>query len=152
MSAPDWPPLITSRRMPAWIVARDVVLTLLAWMVLGWMLKDAILLVADWLFDPIFELTRQDAPDWARIWRRLKPFAAGAAVLSAWLSFWAAWRRKTLSKQFDPAQPPALAIAEQAGAFGLADAEVRKWRDWRVMTVHIDEAGRPTHAKGRGEA
>jgi poly-beta-1,6-N-acetyl-D-glucosamine biosynthesis protein PgaD len=126
---------------------RDYAITLLAWGVLAWLLRDAVLLLVDWLRDPIFELTTQEAPDWERIGRRLAPFLASAGMLAAWLLFWALRRRHVLAMQFDPAQPPPFEADRQAAFFGMDPAEARRWPGLRVATIHFDEHGRPTHAQ-----
>ena len=43
-----WPPLITGSRRPRWIVIRDIVLTLLAWLLLAMLLRGWLTRGAHW--------------------------------------------------------------------------------------------------------
>jgi poly-beta-1,6-N-acetyl-D-glucosamine biosynthesis protein PgaD len=141
MNAHTWPPLILPDRVPRWVRARDLALTIVAWIVLLYWVRGALLLILDWLSYPFFELSTTRAPDWAAMWSTLAPFFAVSAVLAAWLVFWALQRRKTLMRQRTVAQPPPLELDAHARQFGLDARAVLAIRAPRVATVHFDAAG-----------
>ena len=142
MSAREWPPVIRSGHAPGWTRARDVLLTVLAWMLLAWWFRGAIALVADYLTHPMFELTMPE-PDWDRIWRRLSPYLAVTALFSAWLLFFAAYRGPVLSRQIaTEAQPEPLPLGQHAERYGLGAADVEALRELRVATVGVGKDGR----------
>jgi hypothetical protein len=91
-----WPPLVGSDRVPRVVLLRDLLLTILAWCVFTWMLRDAILLTIDWFREPFGQLTYLQAPDWPHLWQRLRNYVEVAALLAAWLGFWAVYRSKAL--------------------------------------------------------
>jgi poly-beta-1,6-N-acetyl-D-glucosamine biosynthesis protein PgaD len=151
VSAPrEWPPLVGAGRIPLAVRVRDVLLTLAAWAVLAWLLRDAMVLAWDYLRAPFFELTKAAPPDWPALWARLRPFAVVSAALVAWLVYWALVRRRRIQALPPSPQPPALHVAQEARALGLDPAEVARWREWRVAVVEFDAAGRPTAAREAG--
>src|SRR4051812_24168637 len=116
-------------------------LTLAAWALLAFWMRGALLLVYDWLSAPLFEFSSERPPDWPGIWRTLSPFLALAALLAAWLFYWAMRRRGILAQGRDIAQPPALGLEAHARRFGLSLADVEAWRSAQVVTVHFDGSG-----------
>jgi poly-beta-1,6-N-acetyl-D-glucosamine biosynthesis protein PgaD len=141
VSAPAWPPLILPDRVPAWVRARDLALTIAAWALLAYWVRGALLLIYDWLAYPFFELTTQQAPDWARMWSTLAPFFAVAALLAAWLVYWALQRRSTLRQHRSMPQPAPLDLAAHAGHFGLRNAEALSMRGPRIVVVRFGADG-----------
>jgi len=141
MSTPGWPPLISAERVPAWVRARDLVMTLAAWVVLVYWIRGALLLIGDWLSYPFFELSSQPSPDWKRIWATLAPFVATAALLAAWLVYWALSRRKILMRQRAMLQPATLDPGVHADRYGLRAADLAALRELQVVTVHFDANG-----------
>lgn len=141
MTTDPWPPLITAQRVPGWVRVRDLVLTLAAWVVLLYWVRGALLLIGDWLSYPFFELSTYPSPDWPRIWSTLAPFAAMAAVLAAWLVYWAAQRRAILMRQRAMAQPAPLDVETHARQFGLQVADIRALRAPGISTAHFEPNG-----------
>jgi poly-beta-1,6-N-acetyl-D-glucosamine biosynthesis protein PgaD len=138
----EWPPLIRAGSIPAWIRARDFVLTLCAWALLAWWTRGALELIADWLSPPIFTLSSHAPPDWSAMWLSLAPFFAIAALLAAWLVFWSAKRSTILARQrHDPQQPAPLGLDLHAARFGIASSDVVALRGRGVATVRFDDAG-----------
>ena len=141
MSAPAWPPLVLPDRVPRWVRVRDLALTIAAWTLLAYWVRGALLLIWDWLSYPFFALSTEKAPDWARIWSTLAPFVAVAALLAAWLVYWALQRRTTLMGQRSMAQPAPLDLGTHARHFGLGEAHVAVMREPRIVTVSFDAGG-----------
>jgi hypothetical protein len=142
MSVTPWPPLLLGREIPWWVGARDIVLSLGAWALLGFWMRPGLLLSYDWLSAPMFKLTTQPEPDWPHIWRVLAPFVALSALLAAWLLYWGMRRRAILARQRDRAQPEALGVGEHAAFFGLTVEDVSRMRGAQVVTIRFDAEGR----------
>jgi len=141
MSTPAWPPLILAHRVPRWVRARDLVLTIAAWALLAYWMRGALLLICDWLSYPFFELSTYAAPDWKRIWSRVAPYLVIAALLAAWLVYWAARRRAILMRQQSTPPPAPLDLEVHAARFGLRSADVLSLREPRIATVAFDADG-----------
>lgn len=137
-----WPPLVNATGIPLFIRVRDTVLTLAAWAMLGYLLRDALYLAYDYLSHPIFELTTATPPDWAALWRRLRGYALFIAILMAWLVYWGHKRRTTLASTAPQPQPPTLPVEPHARAFYLEPAEVLRWHAARRLVVNFEPDGR----------
>ena len=136
-----WPPLVNATGVPLFIRVRDTVLTLCAWALLGYLLRDVLYLAWDYLRHPIFELTTASAPDWRLLWHRLSGYALFIAALMAWLLLWGHFRRATLAAAAPQPQPPALAAVDQFRHFGLAVAQIDVWQGAQRLVVHFDGDG-----------
>jgi poly-beta-1,6-N-acetyl-D-glucosamine biosynthesis protein PgaD len=141
MTPPAWPPLIRADRVPTWVRVRDLVLTLAAWTALLYWVRGALLLIADWLSYPYFELSAARTPDWSRIWATLAPFVVLAAVFAAWLVYWSLRRRTILMRQRSMTQPAGLDLGVHANRYGLAPDDIAALRNPRVVTVRFDADG-----------
>src|SRR4051812_31543885 len=128
------PPLITGAHRPDWVRFRDTFLTLLAWFVLAWLLRDLIHLVYDFLRPPRFELTIA-APDLGALWERLRYFVMMSTVLVVWLALRAASdRRRRLTAERGP-QPSSLTVGEEAHWAGVDEKTVGDARRLKVTNV-----------------
>ncbi len=153
MSVQPWPPLITARRLPWWLLARDAVLTLLAWGALLWLVQRPVRVAWDYLFvAPHGQLTREAPIDWAALATMLQPFAVVAAALVLWVVAWALLRIRPLRSREPMPQPPPLAAAEQAAAFGIDAAELQQWRQQKVATARFDARNRLHGMQPEGQA
>lgn len=137
-----WPPLIAASRVPRLVLARDAALTAAAWFGFGILCADAIILLEDHLRYGTTGAVRGRAPDWSAIWEALRGFVAVAAILVAWLIYWAVVRARRVRATGLEAQPPALPLAEHAAEYGLAESDLVGWRTLRIATVHFDAAHR----------
>lgn len=138
----QWPPLISPSRLPRVVLVRDAALTAAAWFVFGILCADAISLLEDYLRYGVAGPARIPLPDWPAIWEALRAFVAVAAVLVAWLIYWAVARaRRVRATGLEP-QPPALTLAEHAAAYAIPESDLAGWRTLRIATVHFDAAGR----------
>lgn len=144
-----WPPLILGARLSPWLRARDFVLTALAWVLLGYLMRETLHLMHDYLRYPIFEFTSASPPDWTELWGRLRPFAGFVAALILWLLFWALVRSRSMRTTAPATQPAPLALATHAAEFGLDEATLAGWREARILVVHVDGEGRVSHAETR---
>jgi len=156
MTAPDpwrWPPLIPRSRAPWPLRWRDTVLTLIAWFVLIWVLRDALLtLVAGispdaaarttaWLehrLSPLLGHLVPMAP--AAFWGDFNDFLYAACVFVVWLTAWGWLNRRTLQRQPPPVAPgagPALAA--------VAPRDAVPWQARRLL-VQFDGDGEVVHA------
>jgi hypothetical protein len=137
---PVVPPIIRTR-VPMWMRVRDVLLTLGAWLLIGYFLREGLYLAYDYLRAPIFELTTAPAPDWGEIWGRLRGFVLLAAILVTWIAFWALDSRARLQATHSP-QPAPLDDCSFAARVGVTGAELAAHRLAKVQTVDIDPTGR----------
>lgn len=142
-----WPPLVSPKRLPLLILARDALLTTGMWLLLAYLMRDGLMLARDFLSHPLFVLTVTEPPDWAALGRRMAPYAVLAAVLVGWLLFWAMVRRKRLADSSAKASPAALDPALQAAAFGLSGPEVARWQQMRSIVVDFRPDGAIAGAK-----
>ncbi len=124
--------------MPWSTRARDWVITLLAWLVLAFLLRLGFLLLWDYFSYPIFELTRMKALDWQLIWDRLSPFLYVILGLVTWIIAWGVGRRAQLRQTFDRRVVPPLSLGEHAASLALDSREIERWRQWRIVTVHFE--------------
>ena len=138
-SPPPVEPPIIRTRVPMWMRVRDVLLTLGAWLLIGYFLREGLYLAYDYFRTPIFELTTATAPDWGEIWGRLRGFVLLAAILVTWITFWALDSRARLQATHSP-QPAPLDDLSHAARVGLSEAELAAHRLSKVQTVDIDPA------------
>ena len=144
-----WPPLIAGANVPVWVRLRDVVLTLLAWALLGYLMRETLHLLHDYLRAPIFEFTNATPPDWEELRGRLRPFSYFVAALTLWLLFWALVRGRRMRATAPVAQPASLATNQHAAAFGLEGVAVARWSEARILVVHFDAQGHVSHAEAK---
>jgi len=119
------------------MVARDVILTLGAWLVIAYFFHEGIARAYDYFSPPMFELTRTSPPDWAYRWEKLRGFIAAAAVMILWISFWAFDSRARMRATSSP-QPAPLEASAHAHRVGLTAGDLELWRSARIQTVDID--------------
>ena len=74
---------IIRKRVPPWMQVRDVLMTIGAWLLIGYFLRQGLYLAYDYFRAPIFQLTA--TPDWAEMWGRLRGFVLLAGLLVAWM-------------------------------------------------------------------
>lgn len=143
-----WPPLRVTGRSQ-WIKFRDITLTLMAWAVLAWLLKDLLYLLYDFLRHPILELTTALPPDLTHLWTSLRIVIALAALLASGLLVWAMNDRRRLHTPKPMAAPPVLSVAEQADWFRVDANAVAAARNFKVTDVQFHEDGTIAALDGR---
>jgi poly-beta-1,6-N-acetyl-D-glucosamine biosynthesis protein PgaD len=144
-----WPPMIGTAHQPAWIRVRDVLLTVLAWLALGWMLATPLALAWDFFFvGPVFAFSRHEPVDWRGKWLLLRPFAIAAALLVVWILFWALLRTRALAARSAQPAPASLALADHAARWALEPQAVQTWRAPKVALARFDDAQRLVAVEG----
>ena len=131
-------PIIRSR-VPRWMLARDVILTLGAWMIIAYFFHEGLARAYDYFSPPMFQLTRTSPPDWAYRWEKLRGFVALAAGLILWIAFWAFDSRARLRTTSSP-QPPPLESDAHARRVDLTAGDFDLWRSAKIQIVDIDTA------------
>lgn len=144
-----WPPLIVGAKVSGWVRLRDFVLTVLAWALLAYLVRETLDLMRDYLSYPIFEFTSAEPPNWPELWGRLRPFAGFVAGLVLWLLFWALVRGRRMRATAPEPQPPPLSLTAQGADFGLDESALAHWHEARVLLVHFDAVGQVSHAAAR---
>jgi poly-beta-1,6-N-acetyl-D-glucosamine biosynthesis protein PgaD len=135
----QWPPIIKSHSVPLFIKLRDDLLTVVAWIILISVLHDLWWLLYDFLSDPIFHLTRQQAPDWYEIWEKMSRFVYRAGIMMIWI-IWYGSIRYALKKDAGPiSQPREINSEELAALYGHTPVEVKNWQNLRLVEVYVNE-------------
>ena len=165
--APRWPPVIPRTRAPWPLRVRDALLTLIAWFLLLWVLRDALLSLvagvspeaaartAAWLenrLSPMLGHLVPVAP--AVFWRELDDFLYAALAFVAWLVMWGWLNREQLQRQppalgaphGDNVSPSPLATSEQFATNG-AQPLASLWQQARRLRVQCDDFGRVLHVR-----
>jgi poly-beta-1,6-N-acetyl-D-glucosamine biosynthesis protein PgaD len=134
-------PLILSRQVPRWLIVRDLLLTVAAWLVIAQSMRYVFHLLYDYLSAPIFKLTHTKAPMLVEVWTPLKAFVLVAVFLVIWLAVWAFYGTTRLRKARS-SQPVPLPISEHANYLGLKPDELSRWRTYRIAVVAFDADNR----------
>jgi hypothetical protein len=140
--AKPWPPLIVAHSKPRWVVWRDVLLTMVMWILFAIMLETEFeLFISHQLVRLGLGDFRTD-PNWAEFFERLMPFVAVAVLLICLLLLASVFtlRRRRRGLLLPP--PAALPIADQARRAGMDEAELAVARELRVAVVYINENGK----------
>ncbi|WP_158985378.1 poly-beta-1,6-N-acetyl-D-glucosamine biosynthesis protein PgaD [Lysobacter panacisoli] len=146
-----WPPIIENARLPMWMRLRDFVLTLLAWLVLLYLLRDMMTAGGYWVLDRFG--IEHPVPPWpaGKILRDLAPFMGVVLLLVGWLAAFALVRwRRLIDTREALSQPDPLEPAVQADALGLSRTDGSALQDSRVMVVHLREDGTVSGVEPRG--
>lgn len=145
-----WPPIIDSRHVPLYVRIRDVILTLLAWLVITMLLWELIYLLWDFLSHPIFSLTGSHELNWRSLWDQISIFAVGALSLILALVIIAVARGKDLMYKKKVTPVAALTLQEQAADLGLSPEAILEWRQHQIVTVHFDRTDKIKSVKKGG--
>jgi hypothetical protein len=84
----QWPPISTDGTLPRYVVWRDRLMTIVAWMLLLALASDLFYLVVTHALQLLGH--SQTGPDaqWALWWDRLRPFVQVIVLMAAWLTLW----------------------------------------------------------------
>lgn len=142
----DWPPLIFGHSIPWYIHVRDIILTALAWFVMGWMLRYAIHYSWDYISYPFLKMMDAEPPDWNILWVRILPYLILSAMLITSVWIYGFLHRTMLRNKKPRPQPEALPLDEHAGKVGVDSSTINTWRSWPVITIQHDTDDRITGA------
>lgn len=133
-----WPPVIDAARAPWFVRLRDWLLTILAWALLLYLLRDGIRLLVDYFSNPIFQLTRTHSLDWMTVWDRLYVFLIMSAVTMLWLMLWGLVHRRRLQLAAHATPPGSLPLDCHAASFNFEAADIEECRKLKVAIVRFD--------------
>jgi hypothetical protein len=134
-----WPPLITAAAQPRWMVWRDRLLTLGAWLLLALLCRNALITISGEVMQSLGLAENVPAPDFHEHMRRMQPYWVAVGLLLLWVGTWAmVWvlrRRLTRPAPMpEPLDPPS-----EAARHGADPAALLAWRDMRIAIVHVNE-------------
>ena len=134
-----WPPVIDAAAVPRWMVARDVVLTLAAWGLLIYFVRDLLWMALYW---PLALLGLEIAPRWkpGELWHDMLPFLKVVALFVLWLIVFAMVRWRLLTNRVRTThEPAALEPAVHADAFSVPLSALERFRRMRRATIDVPE-------------
>ena len=149
-SSARWPPIIEFTRAPWWARLRDIVLTIAAWALFFYLVRNGLRLIIDYFSDPIFELT-YTYPNWMMIWSHLDTFLLLSMIAMLWLTLWGLIHRRRLRFAVRQSPPPPLPLGEHAAFLAVDAGEVERRREMKIAVVHFDSAHRITEVIPGGE-
>lgn len=135
---------IRIREVPLWMSFRDILLTLCAWAIIVYFLREAIELAIDYFRYPYFQLVTTKRPDWHGMWGDLQSFVIFAVCLISWLAFWAFSSKRKLRSSAMVSQPKPLSLAEHAASLDLTEEQLRSCKSSVITTVFFDRQRRIT--------
>ena len=138
LQVPPAPPLIQAKRVPPWLLFRDLLLTVVAWIAIIQSMRYGLYLLYDYLTPPMFEVTHAKVPRLLEMWTPLKGFVLDALVLVIWLAFWAFYGTRRFRTKPATPQPAPLPITEHANYLGVKPNELARWRTYCVAVVEFD--------------
>lgn len=142
---------IRVREVPLWMSIRDVLLTLCAWGIIVYFLREALYLAYDYLRYPYFELVNTKAPDLQGMWSDLRKFLILAVCLMLWLVFWAINSIQRLRSAAMVRQPAPLSLQEEAASVGVPEEQLMHGKSNVISTVFFDSQHRVTEVRAQGK-
>ena len=137
-----WPPLIVAAHASRLIRWRDVALTLLMWLLFGWMLRDGLeRLLGPWLEH--WGFGDFDSPvDFAAVFEWLRPHVRISVLLIVVLAVAGVATLIRRRRSLDLPEPPPLTLAEEAARAGMDAGDLARARELPNVVVTIDAQGR----------
>jgi poly-beta-1,6-N-acetyl-D-glucosamine biosynthesis protein PgaD len=150
MSVADrpWPPLVIAEHLPRAVKWRDALLTLLAWAAFAMLLDEEFRLTLGAL-EAVGVADADVETNWLTYAERLVPFLLVAAALGSLLCVFSLRTLRRRARALDLPQPAPLAVADEARAAGLHEADLLAAREQRVVVVHDGEGGLRIEAKSQ---
>lgn len=140
---PVWPPIINANAVPMWIRVRDILLTVLAWLTIGFTIHNLLWLIYDYFADPIFQISFTSPPNWEVMWQRLSQFIYISIGLIFWICILALLRRKIInSTKYIKTLPSAVEVRELEIELGVLPEDVEHWHELKSVQVFINEDSR----------
>lgn len=145
----NWPPLIEKGAVPPFIYVRDVVLTIIAWLVLALFLGDLFYYLYDYFSYPHFRYSKTRGPDWATIWLHLESFVYLAVFIVLFLIVWGFARRRTLRRIRDSVEPPVLSLEELLARRKMSPERLSELHAEKIVVVNFDADHQIVSAEGK---
>ena len=131
--------------------ARDLTLTLVAWGLLIYFMRDLWVLVYEYVEDLLLDIDPSNLFQWFKIWTRIAPFFYVAAFLVAWIVMLSVLRRRAIHhtgriygkesfrtvQQHFTLRPIERSVL--AHKFGVELEQLECWQTLRSVDVAIDE-------------
>jgi poly-beta-1,6-N-acetyl-D-glucosamine biosynthesis protein PgaD len=132
-----WPPLIVAKHVPRLVKWRDILLTLMMWVVFAVLLDiEFELFLGRYLQRGLSPLDTN--ADWSEFFERLMPYLLAAATLAGSLIMFSLRTVRRRSRALLLPQPAPLETSDQAHRAGVGEAELIAARDQRIVIVHVD--------------
>jgi poly-beta-1,6-N-acetyl-D-glucosamine biosynthesis protein PgaD len=139
----QWPPIIADVTLPRYVVWRDRLLTIAAWVLILTLASDLFYLVVDHALELFGHPLTGPGAQWALWWDRLRPFVQVIVLMAVWLMLWGLISLRRVRSYRRIQMPASLTLAEEAAHAGCTEADLLAWRGLRIAVAHLDEAGRP---------
>lgn len=142
--AQPWPPLIVDGQMSAVVRWRDLILTILMWLLFALMLETEFELffgtyLERWGFGDF-----NTEANWSIFFERLRPYLRVSIVLLCILLVASILTMIRRRRSLDLPPPTPLTVAEQAERAGMAERDLAAARELLNVVVTIDKDGRHT--------
>ncbi|GEM_PF-667742 len=149
---PAWPPILKSREIPLLMRARDLTLTLVAWGLLIYFMRDLWFLAYEYIDDLLLDIDPSNLFHWVAIWTRIAPFFYVAAFLVAWVVILSLLRRRAIHHTGRIRGKKSIRTVQQhftlrplersvlAQKFEVDPNQLETWQELRAVDVSIDEA------------
>jgi hypothetical protein len=146
-----WPPIVKGGKIPPLMKVRDLLLTLLAWAVLLYFMRNLWIFSYEYCKDIILNMDTSGIADWSLIWTRIAPFLMVASLLVLWIVIIGSLRRRairstgliqgkaslrTVQQQFPFRQ---IDLALLAKRFGVEKSQLEEWQKMRTVDITVDE-------------
>ena len=149
LQVPAPPPLIRARRVPTWLLVRDLVLTAIAWLAILQSMRDGLYLLYDFVTPPRFEFTHARLPHWIEMWHPLSWFVLLAIWTIIWLVFWSFHGTRQFRTKPAVPQPAALTTSQHAALMGVKEEDLARWKSYRIAVVTFDSSKQITSVSRR---
>jgi poly-beta-1,6-N-acetyl-D-glucosamine biosynthesis protein PgaD len=137
-----WPPIIEFARAPLLVRVRDILFTLVAWMVLFNALRDVLNAIIYFLVHPSLAYPRMHTLYEEGFWHHMLDFVLLALCVMLWIAFWAFVHRNRAHRSKRVTPPARLPALTHAASFGLDPEMVQRWQRTKVTIVQFDADNR----------
>jgi hypothetical protein len=143
---------VRAAKVPFLVKARDLLLTLIAWGILMYFMRDLWILIYEFTIDFFLKMDSSNLVDWILVWNRIAPFFYVATLLVIWIVMIGSLRRRairntglihgknslrTVQQQFPLKQIDLGLLAER---FGVEKSQLEQWQEMRTVDVSVDDA------------
>lgn len=147
----EWPPIVKATKIPPLIRIRDLALTIVAWVILIYFMRNFWIYAYEFVTDLVLKLDMSNLTDFGVIWNKISPFLGIASILVLWIVVLGSLRRRiilntglihgknslrTVQQQFPLKQIDIQLLAQR---FGVNQLQLEKWQNMRAVNVTIDD-------------